>query len=97
MRTICQSRTYQLDQQNQWNADDTINFACNAPPLSAEQMVELPWRRVIGRALPICRRFPGGGTAGRHGACNDFLALFATEGQSACECERSSNLTWRTR
>ena len=46
MRTICQSRTYQLSIiPNKWNEDDTINFSHAHPRrLSAEQMVE------IGRA-----------------------------------------------
>ena len=42
MRTICQSRTYQLSIiPNKWNEDDTINFSHASPRrLSAEQMLD---------------------------------------------------------
>ena len=42
MRTICQSRTYQLSIiPNKWNDDDTINFSHAIPRrLSAEQMLD---------------------------------------------------------
>jgi hypothetical protein len=42
MRTICQSRTYQLSiVRNKWNEDDEINFSHATPRrLSAEQMLD---------------------------------------------------------
>ncbi len=98
MRTICQSRTYQLSIiPNQWNGDDTINFAHAAPRrLSAEQMLD-----AVAVATGVRPQFsgmpkgmrpvelPDGIVAG-----NDFLALFGRpKRQSACECERTSGLT----
>jgi hypothetical protein len=98
MRTICQSRTYQLSiVKNKWNEDDTINFSHAIPRrLSAEQMVDAlalatgTKPKLAGvptgmRAVQI----PDGMVQG-----NDFLQLFGRpKRQSACECERSSSLT----
>jgi hypothetical protein len=98
MRTICQSRTYQLSIiPNKWNQDDTINFSHALPRrLSAEQMLD-----AVAVATGVRPQFsgmpkgmrpveiPDGIVAG-----NDFLALFGRpKRQSACECERTSNLT----
>jgi hypothetical protein len=98
MRTICQSRTYQLSiNNNVWNADDKINFSHAIPRrLSAEQMVDAvsvaTGHRPNFANLPKGLRaveLPDGTVAG-----NDFLALFGRpKRQSACECERNSNLT----
>ncbi len=98
MRTICQSRTYQLSiVKNKWNEDDNINFSHARPRrLSAEQMVDAlavatgTKAKLAGvpsgmRAVEI----PDGMVQG-----NDFLQLFGRpKRQSACECERSSSLT----
>jgi hypothetical protein len=98
MRTICQSRTYQLSIiPNKWNEDDTINFSHASPRrLSAEQMLD-----AVAVATGVRPQFsgmpkgmrpvelPDGIVAG-----NDFLALFGRpKRQSACECERTSGLT----
>lgn len=98
MRTICLSRTYQLSIiPNKWNEDDTINFSHAQPRrLSAEQMLD-----AVAVATGVHPQFsgmpkgmrpveiPDGMVAG-----NDFLALFGRpKRQSACECERTSNLT----
>ncbi len=98
MRTICQSRTYQLSiVRNKWNEDDTINFSHAAPRrLSAEQIVDAlavaTGAKVQFAGLPMGMRavqVPDGVVTG-----NDFLALFGRpKRQSACECERTSNLT----
>ncbi len=98
MRTICQSRTYQLSIiPNKWNEDDTINFSHAHPRrLSAEQMLDAvavaTGVRPQFSGMPAGMRpveVPDGTVAG-----NDFLALFGRpKRQSACECERSSNLT----
>ncbi|MCI0537360.1 MAG: DUF1549 and DUF1553 domain-containing protein, partial [Verrucomicrobiales bacterium] len=98
MRTICQSRTYQLSiNKNKWNEDDAINFSHATPRrLSAEQMVDAvavaTGHRPTFAEVPKGFRaaeLPDGMVAG-----NDFLALFGRpKRQSACECERSSNLT----
>src|SRR5262245_50845749 len=98
MRTLCQSRTYQLSiVKNKWNEDDTINFSHASPRrLSAEQLADalsvatdskLKFAGVPSgmRAVQI----PDGMVKG-----NDFLLLFGRpKRQSACECERSSNMT----
>ncbi|MSU34172.1 MAG: DUF1553 domain-containing protein [Pedosphaera sp.] len=98
MRTIITSRTYQLSiTTSKWNADDTINFSHAMPRrLSAEQMFD-----AVAVATGFHPKFqdlpngmravevPDGMVAG-----NDFLGLFGRpKRQSACECERSSNVT----
>ena len=98
MKLICQSRTYQLSiARNKWNEDDTVNFSHAMPRrLSAEQMVDAlalaTGTRVKLNGVPTGMRaaqIPDGMVAG-----NDFLTLFGRpKRQSACECERSSNLT----
>lgn len=98
MRTICQSRTYQLSIiPNKWNEDDTINFSHAIPRrLSAEQMLDAvavaTGVRPQFNGMPMGMRsveVPDGIVQG-----NDFLALFGRpKRQSACECERTSNLT----
>jgi hypothetical protein len=98
MRTICQSRTYQLSiVRNRWNEDDTINFSHAQPRrLSAEQMVDAvsvaTGTRIQFNGVPKGMRavqIPDGMVTG-----NEFLTLFGRpKRQSACECERSSNLT----
>lgn len=98
MRAICLSRTYQLSMQsNKWNEDDAINFSRAIPRrLSAEQMVDAvsvaTGHRPRFAGLPANMRaveLPDGKVAG-----NDFLSLFGRpKRQSACECERTSNLT----
>lgn len=98
MKTICQSRTYQLSiVKNKWNEDDTINFSHAHPRrLSAEQMVDALALATGTKAklagVPTGMRaaqIPDGMVAG-----NDFLQLFGRpKRQSACECERSSSLT----
>jgi hypothetical protein len=98
MRTICRSRTYQLSiVKNKWNEDDAINFSHASPRrLSAEQMVDAVALATGTRSklagVPTGMRavqIPDGMVQG-----NDFLLLFGRpKRQSACECERSSNLT----
>ncbi|HWN94394.1 MAG TPA: DUF1549 domain-containing protein, partial [Methylomirabilota bacterium] len=98
MRTICQSRTYQLSIiPNKWNEDDTINFSHASPRrLSAEQMLDAvavaTGVRPQFSGMPVGMRpveIPDGIVQG-----NDFLALFGRpKRQSACECERTSNMT----
>ena len=97
-RTICQSRAYQLSiVPNRWNEDDTVNFSRAIPRrLSAEQMLDAV--AVATGYRPQFRDLPAGFRAvevpdGMVGG-NDFLTLFGRpKRQSACECERSSNVT----
>jgi hypothetical protein len=98
MRTICQSRTYQLSiVKNKWNEDDTRNFAHAAPRrLSAEQLSDS-----VALVTGSKSKFPGVPAGTRAAdvadglvAGNDFLSLFGRpKRQSACECERTSNVT----
>ncbi len=98
MRAICQSRTYQLSiGRNQWNEDDKINFSHALPRrLSAEQMLDAVAVATGNRPkfanAPAGMRsveLPDGMVTG-----NDFLSLFGRpKRQSACECERTSNVT----
>jgi len=97
MRTICQSRTYQLSfLTSSWNEDDRLHFSHAQPRrLSAEQILD-----AVGVAtgeypsfqgLPRNTRavsIPDGVVAG-----DEFLSLFGRPNRaSACECERSDNL-----
>jgi len=98
MRTICLSRTYQLSiKPNKWNEDDKINFSHALPRrLSAEQLMD-----AVAQATGVRPNFAGMPKGMRavevpDGAVegNDFLSLFGRpKRQSACECERSSNIT----
>jgi hypothetical protein len=98
MRTICQSRTYQLSvAPNKWNADDTRNFSHAMPRrLSAEQLADAiavaTGKQSSYPGMPAGTRsvdVPDGLVPG-----NDFLSLFGRpKRQSACECERVSNVT----
>jgi len=98
MKTICQSRTYQLSiVKSKWNEDDTINFSHAHPRrLSAEQMVDA--LALATGTKPKLAGIPSGMRAAQIPdgmvAGNDFLQLFGRpKRQSACECERSSSLT----
>jgi len=98
MRHIVTSRTYQLSiVPNRWNEDDLVNFSHALPRrLSAEQMLD-SIAVATGRPLQFSNlpegmraaQLPDGLVPG-----NDFLTLFGRpKRQSACECERSSNVT----
>ena len=98
MATICKSRTYQLSiQKTKWNEDDTINFSHATPRrLSAEQMLDAvavaTGTKPKFKDVPVGLRaaeLPDGMVKG-----NDFLSLFGRpKRQSACECERTSNVS----
>jgi len=98
MRAICQSRAYQLSiKPNKWNEDDKINFSHALPRrLSAEQLMD-----AVAQATGVRPQFTGMPTGMRavevpdgNVEGNDFLALFGRpKRQSACECERTSNIT----
>ena len=98
IRYLVLSRTYQLSiVPNRWNEDDLVNFSHSLPRrLSAEQMLD-SIAMATGRPLQFSNlpdglraaQLPDGMVAG-----NDFLTLFGRpKRQSACECERSSNVT----
>ncbi len=98
MRTICKSRTYQLSiETNEWNEDDNLNFShAVARRLPAEVLYDAVYT-VTGAQMKI----PGVPEGTRAAALSDagseltdnFLAnLGRPARESACECERSSDL-----
>ena len=95
---ICKSRTYQLSvATNEWNEDDQINFShARARRLPAEVLYD-----AIYRATGATSAFPGVPAGARAATLPDvgvelpdgFLGnLGRPARESACECERSSNL-----
>ena len=95
MRLICQSRTYQLSvSTNKWNEDDKINYAhALARRLPAEVLYD-----AVLKVTGAPTRLPGGtGAQQLPDSALDlpsgFLAnLGRPARESACECERSSDL-----
>ncbi len=98
MRQICKSRTYQLSiRVNQWNQEDNINYAhATARRLPAETIFDALFK--VTGATP---QFPGTKPGQRatelaDAATDTGSGLLATLGrparESACECERSSEL-----
>ena len=98
MQLICKSRTYQLSvETNKWNADDQINFShARARRLPAEVLYD-----AIYRATGATSSFAGAAPGSRAATLPDvgvelpdgFLGnLGRPARESACECERSSNL-----
>jgi hypothetical protein len=83
--------------KNKWNQDDQINFASARPRrLSAEQLVDAV--SLVTGYKPKFAGLPRGTRAAEAPDASipgdDFLTLFGRpKRQSACECERSSNLT----
>jgi hypothetical protein len=98
MQTICKSRTYQLDiAVNKWNADDRTNYSHALPKrLPAEVLYDSVYT-VTGSKMKI----PGVPEGTRAAALPD-VAIGLDDGfldnlgrpvrESACECERSSDL-----
>ncbi|MEX0642094.1 MAG: DUF1549 domain-containing protein, partial [Pirellulales bacterium] len=95
---ICRSRTYQLSvETNRWNEDDQINFShARARRLPAEVLYD-----AIYRTTGTTSAFPGVAPGARAATLPDvgvelpdgFLGnLGRPARESACECERSSNL-----
>jgi hypothetical protein len=98
MRTICQSRVYQLSMKtNQWNEDDQINYShAKVRRLPSETLYDAIYR-VTGATSNI----PGVAPGTRAAALQDsqtnptdgFLVnLGRPVRESACECERSADL-----
>jgi hypothetical protein len=98
VKTIVMSRAYQTSvKSNQWNEDDKINFSHFLPRrLSAEQLMDC-----IAVATGTRPKVPGLPEGMRSvyladglGDGDDFLKLFGRpKRESACECERTSNLS----
>lgn len=98
LRLICTSRTYQLSvATNQWNADDTLNYSHAQPRRLPAEVLFDTIHFVTGAESHI----PGVPTGTRAASLPDvgvqspdgFLAnLGRPVRESACECERSSEL-----
>jgi hypothetical protein len=99
MRTIVTSRTYQLSfVPNQWNQDDKVNFSHAIPRrLGAEQMLDAI--AIATGTKPKVQGLPDDLRSvyladGMIAGDNDFLKLFGRpKRESACECERTSNVS----
>ena len=98
MRTICQSRTYQLSMAtNEWNADDKTNYSHAVPKrLTAEALFD-----AIHRVTGSTPKIPGVAAGTRAAQIPDagvklpdgFLSNFGRPArESACECERTSGV-----
>src|SRR4051812_12055584 len=95
MKIVCKSRTYGLSiKSNQWNADDKINYShATARRLPAEVLYDSVIR-VTGSKSGL----PGAAGAGQLADSatdlpSGFLAALGRPArESACECERSSDL-----
>ena len=98
VRTILTSRTYQASvKTNQWNDDDRMNFSHFLPRrLSAEQMIDCV--AIATGTNAHVAGLPDGMRsvylADGLGDGDDFLKLFGRpKRESACECERTNNLS----
>ena len=98
MRTICQSRTYQLSMQtNEFNADDKVNYSHAFPKrLTAEALFDAI--HAVTGAAPNIPGVPAGTRAAQIPDAgvkipDGFLSNFGRPArESACECERSSGV-----
>jgi hypothetical protein len=97
-KLICSSRTYQLAMKtNKWNADDTINYShATARRLPAEVLLD-----AVLKVTGSTPNFPGVKPGTRAAQLPDsaidvpsgFLASLGRPArESACECERSSDI-----
>jgi len=98
MALICKSRTYQLSLlPNKWNQDDKVNYShAMARRLPAETLFDAVYK-VTGATPHITGAKPGERAAQLDDVTMDTSSgLLATLGrparQSACECERTSDL-----
>ena len=98
MGIICKSRAYQLSLRvNKWNEEDKVNYShAMARRLPAETIVDAVYR-VTGSEQHIAGARPGQRAAQLSDVTMDASGgLLATLGrparQSACECERTSDL-----
>jgi WD40 repeat protein len=98
VKLICKSRTYQLAiRPNKWNEEDKVNYShAIARRLPAETLFDAVFR-VTGSTPQIPGAKPGQRATQLADAATDVVSgLLATLGrparQSACECERSSDI-----
>ena len=97
-RTICKSRAYQLSiSTNRWNEDDSVNYShALARRLSAETLFDSVF--AVTGATSALPGVPAGKRAAQmvdsssEGAGGFLATLGKPPRESACECERSSEL-----
>ncbi len=98
MRTICQSQTYQLAiDSNRWNVDDDRNYSHALPRRLPAEVLYDAIHQVTGSTTKIPGLSPGARAASLAdadaGLPDGFLNnLGRPPRESACECERSSEL-----
>ena len=99
MRTICQSRTYQLTiATNEWNADDNTNYSHAMPKRLTAEVLYDAIHRVTGSS-PAIPGVPAGTRAAQLPDVgvkipDGFLTNFGRPArESACECERSAGVS----
>ena len=97
IRTICQSRTYQLSAEpNELNAADSQNFSRHYPKRLAAEVLYDALHQVTGTTTQFPSTPPGVHAVQLpdNGSENYFLSVFGKpRNQSACECERSGEAT----
>jgi hypothetical protein len=98
MRTIVNSRTYQLStRSNEWNADDDTNFSHAMPRrLTAEELMDAvsvaTGSRMIFKGIP--KNFLAEELPDSQVEAGGFLDLFGRpQRESSCECERRSEVS----
>ena len=98
VRTICRSRIYQLSMDsNKWNADDDRNYSHAMPRRLPAEVLYDAIHQVTGSISKLPGMTPGARAASlsdaESGLPDGFLTnLGRPPRESACECERSSEL-----
>lgn len=98
MRTIVNSRTYQLSfRTNEWNADDEINFSHASPRrLGAEELFDGIYLATGSKPFfkEVPRDFSADQLPDPNVGLGGFLDLFGRpERQTSCECERRTDVS----
>ncbi len=98
VRTICRSKIYQLSMEsNQWNADDDRNYSHALPRRLPAEVLYDAIHQVTGSISKLPGMTPGARAASLSDAESGLKDGFLTNlgrppRESACECERSSEL-----
>ena len=98
VRTICRSKIYQLAMEsNQWNADDDRNYSHALPRRLPAEVLYDAIHQVTGSVSHLPGMNPGARAASLSDAESGLKDGFLTNlgrppRESACECERSSEL-----
>ena len=98
VRTICRSKIYQLSMEsNQWNSDDDRNYSHAMPRRLPAEVLYDAIHQVTGSVSHLPGMSPGARAASLSDAESGLKDGFLTNlgrppRESACECERSSEL-----